>query len=67
VVIPSVISEAKAAEYVDRMYKWLEGFGKGFKGDDRSTWKVENMPVFAKSVLNPWPFSTPTRETDAGF
>ena len=23
------------------MYKWLEGFGKGFKGDDPSTWHID--------------------------
>ena len=50
-VVPSVIPEVKADEYVRRAYSWLEGFGKGFKGDDRSTWKPENLPAFNKGGL----------------
>lgn len=44
----SAISPEKAQEYCDRMYQWLEGFGKGFNKDDRSTWHVDNVPWFSK-------------------
>ncbi|ORY31827.1 hypothetical protein BCR39DRAFT_525560 [Naematelia encephala] len=50
-VVKGVISKEKAQEYVDRAYKWLEGFGKGFKGDDRSTWHIDNLPEFSKGGL----------------
>lgn len=50
-VVKGVISKEKADEYVSRMYKWLEGFGKGFKADDRSTWKPQNLPAFVKGGL----------------
>lgn len=51
-VVKGVISKERAAEYVDRMYKWLEGFGKGFKADDRSTWHVNQLPEFNKLVVH---------------
>jgi hypothetical protein len=50
-VVKNVISEEKAAAYVERMYKWLEGFGNGFKRDDRSTWRVSKLPYFSKGGL----------------
>nr|XP_031858563.1 uncharacterized protein CI109_006086 [Kwoniella shandongensis]KAA5525635.1 hypothetical protein CI109_006086 [Kwoniella shandongensis] len=50
-VIPGVIAAEKAKEYEDRAYKWLESFGKGFKKDDKETWKVENLPTFSKGGL----------------
>lgn len=54
-VIKHVISPEQAGEYVDRAYAWLEGFGKGFDRNDRSTWKVTNVPTFSKYV--PFPSS----------
>jgi len=50
-VVKNVISAEKAAGYVDRMYNWLEGFGNGFKKDDRSTWRVDKLPYFSKGGL----------------
>ncbi|GMK59661.1 hypothetical protein CspeluHIS016_0802670 [Cutaneotrichosporon spelunceum] len=50
-VVPGVISKEKAQHYVDEMYKWLESFGMGFKGDDRSTWRIANVPEFDKGGL----------------
>jgi hypothetical protein len=50
-VVKGVISRDRAAQYVERMYKWLEGFGKGFKADDRSTWHIDQMPTFNRSVV----------------
>jgi hypothetical protein len=50
-VVKHVITEEKAAAYVDRMYKWLESFGTGFKADDKTTWHVDQMPAFSKWVI----------------
>lgn len=50
-VVKHVISPEQAAAYVDRAYTWLEGFGKGFDRNDRSTWKVQNLPNFNKGGL----------------
>jgi len=50
-VVKGVISPEKAQHYVNEMYKWLEGFGMGFKADDRSTWHVQNVPEFGKGGL----------------
>jgi hypothetical protein len=50
-VVKNVLSAEKAAEYTDRMYKWLEGFGRGFKYEDQSTWHVENLPDFNRGGL----------------
>ena len=47
-VVKGVISKEKAAQYVDRIYKWLESFGTGFKADDRSTWHVNQVPPFGR-------------------
>lgn len=51
-VVKSVISPDKAAEYADRMYKWGESFGLGFKADDRATWHVDSLPVFTRYVTS---------------
>lgn len=51
-MVKGVISRERAAQYVDRMYKWLEGFGKGFKAEDRETWRLANLPNFSKYVLS---------------
>ncbi|WVF69116.1 hypothetical protein IAT40_003890 [Kwoniella sp. CBS 6097] len=50
-VVKNAIPQAKASEYEDRAYKWLESYGKGYKQDDRSTWKVDNLPAFNKGGL----------------
>ncbi|KAK6907864.1 hypothetical protein I203_101865 [Kwoniella mangroviensis CBS 8507] len=50
-VVKNVIPPLKAREYEDRAYRWLESFGKGFDKDDRSTWKPDNLPWFAKGGL----------------
>ena len=50
-MVPSVISSEKADGYVQKVYEWLEGFDKGFKRDDRSTWKPENLPGFFRAGL----------------
>lgn len=66
-VVKGVISPEKAKYYEDEMYKWLESFGlgkhifrlvlspanpsTGFKGDDRSTWRIANVPYFDKGGL----------------
>jgi hypothetical protein len=47
-VVPNVIPEGKAAEYVQQCYDWLEIFELGFKRDDPSTFKPENLPVNSK-------------------
>jgi len=48
VVVKNVISEEKAAYYVDQMQEWLEGFGLGYNRSDKSTWKPENLPTNMK-------------------
>ncbi|GFZ50535.1 hypothetical protein JCM24511_08292 [Saitozyma sp. JCM 24511] len=50
-VVKGVISRERAAQYVDRMYQWLEGFGTGFKADDRSTWHIDQLPSFHRGGL----------------
>jgi len=54
VVVKNVISEERAAYYVEQMHEWLESFGLGYSRSDPSTWKPENVPVnmkyFAQSV-----------------
>lgn len=37
-VVPKVLTEDKAGEYVQRANAWLEDFGRGFKADDKETW-----------------------------
>jgi len=54
-VIKHVITPEQAASYVDRAYAWLEGFGKGFDRNDRSSWKVQNLPSFSKYDTVPLP------------
>ena len=39
-----MVSPEKAAHYRDEAFKWLEGFKMGYKRDDPSTWKKENLP-----------------------
>ena len=48
VVVKNVISEEKAAYYVDQMQEWLEGFGLGYSRSDKSTWKPGNLPANMK-------------------
>jgi len=43
-IIPKAISEERAEYYVKEATKWLEGFGYGYKHDDPSTWRKENLP-----------------------
>lgn len=43
-VIKGAVTKAKAAEYADRMYTYLEGFGLGFDRKDRSTWTGACLP-----------------------
>ena len=43
-VIKGAVSKEKAAEYADRMYTYLEGFGLGFDRNDRSTWSGQHLP-----------------------
>ncbi|WVW86105.1 hypothetical protein I302_108144 [Kwoniella bestiolae CBS 10118] len=45
-VVKGALSAEKSLEYVSRAFDWLEGFNKGFKRDDRSTWRPENLPAF---------------------
>lgn len=42
VVVPNVISQDHAAEYVNDANEWLKGFGKGFDINDKSTWYVSS-------------------------
>ncbi|ORX35314.1 hypothetical protein BD324DRAFT_632306 [Kockovaella imperatae] len=50
-VVKGVISREKAAQYVQRMYQWLESFGTGFKANDRSTWHINKVIPFNKGGL----------------
>ncbi|WWC62956.1 uncharacterized protein I303_105554 [Kwoniella dejecticola CBS 10117] len=50
-VVKNVIPADRAKAYEDRAYRWLESFGKGFDQEDRSTWKVDNLPYFSKGGL----------------
>ncbi|WWC71969.1 uncharacterized protein I206_105928 [Kwoniella pini CBS 10737] len=50
-VVRNVLSKEKSSSYVDKAFDWLEGFDKGFKRDDRSTWKPESLPAFSRGGL----------------
>ncbi|WVQ84829.1 hypothetical protein IAT38_006986 [Cryptococcus sp. DSM 104549] len=45
-IVKGVIPAERARSYEDRMYEWLESFGKRFKRNDRSTWKLDQLPAF---------------------
>lgn len=53
-VARGVATPEKAAEYVDAAHAWLEGFNKGYKRDDPSTWDVKNLPRHGKGGLYSW-------------
>jgi len=45
VVVKGVVSKEKALSYyAPAAEAWLEGFNLGYKRDDPSTWKVDNLP-----------------------
>ncbi|WVW85156.1 hypothetical protein I302_107194 [Kwoniella bestiolae CBS 10118] len=50
-VVKGIIPRERAAQYVDRVYKWLESFGTGFEADDRSTWHIDQLPAFHRGGL----------------
>ncbi|WRT66049.1 uncharacterized protein IL334_003001 [Kwoniella shivajii] len=50
-VLKGVISPEKAGDYVERMYRWLESFGKGFDAKDKSTWHMDQLPAFHRGGL----------------
>lgn len=45
VVIKNAIPAERAAEHRDAFLKYIEDFGFGYKRDDPSTLKTENLPV----------------------
>ena len=47
-IIPKAISKDRADYYVGEAIKWLEGFNYGYKHDDPSTWRLENLPKNGK-------------------
>ncbi|KAJ9101873.1 hypothetical protein QFC21_003213 [Naganishia friedmannii] len=51
VVVPNIIPQEQAAQYVTDANEWLKGFGKGFDIDDKSTWNVENLPPHFRGGL----------------
>jgi len=46
-----MITEEKAAEYVDKAHAWLEGFNLGYKRSDPSTYHSANLPRCGKGGL----------------
>lgn len=52
-VVKGTIPAERAAEYVQRMYGWLESFNLGFKGNDPSTWHIDRVPYFNRYVTSP--------------
>ncbi|WVR06641.1 hypothetical protein IAU60_003673 [Kwoniella sp. DSM 27419] len=50
-VVKGVIPAARAKDYEDQAYQWLESFGKGFDKDDKATWKVDKLPAFNRGGL----------------
>lgn len=47
-VVKGAVPRERALQYANDMYKWMEAFGRGFKRDDRSTYRVKNIPAFGK-------------------
>ncbi|KAI4851181.1 hypothetical protein E4T45_05185 [Aureobasidium sp. EXF-8846] len=43
-VVKGAVAQEKAAQYAERMYQYLEGFGLGFDRNDRSTWTGDHLP-----------------------
>jgi len=39
-----VVPQERALGYADKAEDWLEGFNKGYKRNDTSTWKSKNIP-----------------------
>jgi hypothetical protein len=50
-VIPNLVPKERCDQYVNDALEWLEGFGLGFKRDDKSTWHKDNLPVHAVGGL----------------
>ncbi|KAI9637511.1 uncharacterized protein MKK02DRAFT_23915 [Dioszegia hungarica] len=50
-VVKGAIPAERAAEYVQRMYGWLESFNLGFKGNDPSTWHIDRVPYFNRGGI----------------
>lgn len=50
-LIKGAVPKERALKYAGQGDEWLEGFKLGYKRDDRSTWKVENLPRHVKGGL----------------
>jgi hypothetical protein len=43
-VVKNVIPKERALAYAEKGEEWLEGFNMGYKRDDPSTYRAENIP-----------------------
>lgn len=50
-VVKNVLSQERAAMYVDQVHEWLESFNLGYKRDDPSTIREECLPVIHQKGL----------------
>ncbi|KAK4054122.1 hypothetical protein OIV83_001147 [Microbotryomycetes sp. JL201] len=50
-VVKNVISEQKAADYVNEIHQWLEDFGLGYDRNDPSTIREECLPIIHQKGL----------------
>nr|AOR51877.1 phytanoil-CoA dioxygenase [Phaffia rhodozyma] len=51
VVVPNVIPDDRAREYVSRAHDFLESFNLGYNRDDPSTWNLSSLPYNNKGGL----------------
>ena len=45
-------SREECNEYIDSVWKWLEGLGSGIKRDDPKTWTQPHWPDTHKGIFN---------------
>ena len=43
-LVKQAVPKERALKYAEQGEEWLEGFNMGYKRDDQSTWKSQNIP-----------------------
>ena len=50
-VIPNVICNSQANEYINSIWNWLESLQTGIQREDPSTWKSKNWPISIHGII----------------
>ncbi|KAJ9107115.1 hypothetical protein QFC20_003840 [Naganishia adeliensis] len=56
-VLRNDIDPGETAKYADKAHDWLEGFNMGYKRDDSTTWKKENIPYQSSGIYSQFSFA----------